>query len=165
MKVTTGSFLSLILAATGLLVAQPAITEEVHKWIDSNGVTHYSDKAPEKRKSSVVPLIEPATSPPEKSVSTEAWKKKDSEFRQRQQVRDVADAKEREARRKQASATEARNQECVAARARLASLQANRRAPLYKRDPVSGQVFADFEARGVQIDELSKSIDAKCPPP
>ena len=38
--------ISIIIVTTFFLVSFPVFAERIHKWVDENGVTHYSDEAP-----------------------------------------------------------------------------------------------------------------------
>ena len=57
MRTTTPRLLVTILACS---TALPAFAVGVHKWVDEDGVTHYSDKAPEATETTLIDLPDPA---------------------------------------------------------------------------------------------------------
>lgn len=57
----------LLLAGTAALCVQPAAADTVYRWVDANGVTHFSDKAPANVKAQAMQIETPAPAPnPEK---------------------------------------------------------------------------------------------------
>lgn len=79
---------SLLLAL--LLIAAAAIASGIYKWIDDQGITHYSDAPPKAQKATQ--LDHPAEPPPAAPDNAarqpaEDWAQKEQEFRKRQKVR------------------------------------------------------------------------------
>ena len=52
---------SIIIVTTLYFLSFPVFSERVHKWVDENGVTHYSDEAPINSESEVTLIEFPAT--------------------------------------------------------------------------------------------------------
>lgn len=74
-----------------VLACAPALAQ-VYKWVDANGVTHYSEKPPENGQAKEVPLREasPASSNPKPASSAS---EQERAFKQRQLAREQAEAK------------------------------------------------------------------------
>lgn len=66
-------FYTILLMTTALLFGTPA-QAEIHKWVDANGITHYSDKAPKTRKSKTLNYGKKAVKPVQKKRAAPARK-------------------------------------------------------------------------------------------
>jgi hypothetical protein len=65
---------ALLIPVVAGLLAGPLCAAEVYKWVDENGVVHYTDTPPERQQAEQVEISPPAatTSPPEASAPEQA---------------------------------------------------------------------------------------------
>lgn len=112
------------------MLAMVTIGATIYKWVDEQGVTHYSETPPPSRKAKELP-VQPA--PPDAGMEgskpeAKSWQQQEKEFKQRQEAREKTDTQEET--RKDVESTE-RQSNCKKAKDELARLLATK--PLVKK--------------------------------
>lgn len=126
------------------LLAAPAAAQ-VYKWVDANGVTHYSERPQAGAKSKEVELRGTAPAQPDSASPPAAGsdlKERELEFRKRKVARD-----EEEARTTQEKAQ--RDEYCRRERVRMAEL--NEAGRMYVRDAQGERVFLSDAQRDAAV--------------
>lgn len=137
------------------LAVPPASAAEVYKWIDEKGVTHYTEAAPERRKSVAIPLDPP---PPAEAAPAKPLRQQEVELLERQVQRQRQEAAEKRARNdKAAQATR-----CEAAQERLKRLQTARR--IFRKDAQGESVVMSNDERLAAAEEAVRQIEKLCKP-
>lgn len=137
----------------------------VYKWVDEQGVTHYSETPPpaeRKAKKIEVKPPSPASGAEGGGGEGKSWQQKEQEFQKRQAERE-------EARRQQEAADTAARREakikeerCAAAKQNLDTLQIRR--PVYWTNEKGERVYVDDRVRAVEIARMKKEIETFCKP-
>ena len=142
----------LVVAAELVLFATLAVAQTVFKWVDEKGVTHYSEKPPEDRKSSKVEIkVEPA------KPGADDWKAREQQFRQRQiEQSQKADA---EAQQK-AKADGERAKRCARARESLDTLRNARR--VHTLNDKGERVYMEDGERPAEIAKWEREAADAC---
>jgi hypothetical protein len=143
---------------------------QVYKWVDGNGVTHYSEKPPESGKSKAVTLhdanagstannlpgpggpIGPNGAKTAKSGDP-GWKEQDNAFKRRQLARDQADAK-------LAQQKTANDEACAKARIDLADMRSTGR--MYSVNEKGEREFYSDEQRNSAIAAREQEYNQHC---
>jgi hypothetical protein len=140
---------TLLLASLLLGCASAACAGQIYKWVDAQGITHFTAQPPQAGQASLVPPAKQPPSPP--SVAAPATPAQDAESTQADidaRVRKEVAAKEKE-----------RADYCVSVRTNLAQLRNNPRL----RMDVNGEMRRVSEdERQAKIAEAEKAIDEYC---
>lgn len=145
-----------IALVVGMTLAGLASAGEVYRWVDEEGVTHYSQTPPASDEASRVQVDVPT--PPEDEIDR-AQKDLEQTARENEESR-----KERQEAEKRA-AEEAEKQaylekRCNELRASLQALQQNRRILI--EDDGGGRTRLSEEARQKRVEKRRKQIDKEC---
>lgn len=91
-----------------MLVAEPAAAQTIKKWVDEEGVTHYSDKPPENGATPVddVQVQDSAPADADSQTTTERLKKQAEILEQDRKQRELEAERKRKAERERAGAQE-----------------------------------------------------------
>jgi len=131
----------------------------IYKWVDEKGVTHYSEKPPQGKKSAEVPIrSQPAPAAPQGPQSTgKTWQEQEADF-QRRRVEQAEQRTKKEA-LDQASAAE-RRQTCLQARHDLHILEQER--PVYSVNEKGERVYIEDNNRAELRDRLRRIAEHNC---
>lgn len=149
-------FLPLFLIVTIALGASTAAQAEVYKWVDSEGVTHYSQQPPEAGTAKEIPVPRPAAAPadePQPATETPAAKDRASE------LTDEIRARRAEEDRQQVEADLQRAKACEKMRANLETLQTRARVRV---EEDGGNRVLTPEEQAQRIIDLEKQIQDNC---
>lgn len=140
-----------------LLVVGESSAASIYRWVDENGVTHFSETPPVKRK---VEAIDSGASSPVDGQTTrpaaKTWQEKEVEF-QRRQIDRREQERNQQAEEEKAKARKAR---CVALQHDLAL--AERASATYSLDETGKRLYWSEEKRAAQREALRKEIAATC---
>lgn len=158
-------FRKYILLFLVLLLVVVTLGAAVYKWVDEQGVTHYSETPPpseRKAKKIEVKPPSPASGAEGGGGEGKSWQQKEQEFQKRQAERE-------EARRQQEAADTAARREakikeerCAIAKHNLETLQIRR--PVYRTDEKGERVYVDDRMRAAEIARMKKEIETYCKP-
>ena len=131
----------------------------IYKWVDEKGVTQYSEKPPQGKKSAEVPIrSQPAPATPQGAPSTaKTWQEQEADF-QRRRVEQEESRMKKEA-LDQSSAAE-RRQTCMQARHDLHILDQER--PVYTVNEKGERVYVEDKDRGELRDRLRRIAEQNC---
>lgn len=142
--------------AIAVMAALPfvATAQTLYKWVDEKGVTHYSEKPPEKGSAT---RVEVRTAEGGKAAPAEDWKEKERQFRERrvqreQQEREEAAKKERD--------EQGLARRCRDAQRHLDGLKNARR--VYELDAKGERVYLEDNERPARIEKWQREADATC---
>ena len=143
--------------STGLLLlALTSAHSQVYKWVDSKGVTHYSEKPPAGGKSKSVELREAtprSAGPAAATPASASLKDQEIEFRKRQTQREQTEAAA-------AQGTARRDAACKKARAQLINLQ---NTPLlYNLNERGERVFMSAAERDASVARYEAEVNRNC---
>ncbi len=131
---------------------------ELHKWVDANGVVHYSDTVPpDVAKTQNVRNVtgkDGATAPASSSQKTLA--EREAELKKAKQEKDDAAKKKAQ----QDAAAESKKNACEAARQNQRTLEAGGR--IYTYDASGERTFLDEDARAQRLEEARKAVSENC---
>jgi hypothetical protein len=142
-----------------LVAARPAYAQ-IYKWVDSQGVTHYSEAPPPggAGKASVLELPQAKSPPDQGPASTQqSWQAQDQEFRERQAKK--ADLHKQEEER-EAKSLQARRNACLNAQASLDLL--NRQGRLYNVNEQGEKIYLNDDDRQRQSQLAQQRIAENC---
>lgn len=151
-----GSLIAVLLLALSASNGQA----QVYKWVDADGVTHYSQQPPESGGAKEMPVPSPAAAPVPKTEAGAA--KPDTEGRRAQELRDEIRARRAQEDRKQAETDAQRQAACEHMRQNLEILRARGRVKIKEND--SYRVLTP-EEQAQQIIDSEKQIQDNCSPP
>ena len=150
-----------------LLAMSLSVSADIYKWVDANGKVHYSNTPPPDVKGNKVKVDYPAppTGPTTPPATADYWRKKDEEFRKRQ---DDKYKVEKDATDKVAfEEADKRKKSCEFYRKDLESVKTNFRH--LTRSPDGSEIienpnaeFMNKALRGVAIGELNDLIAKNC---
>lgn len=157
-------FVALLILTLGIAV----IGSAVYKWVDEEGVTHYSERPPSGRKAKELPIKSVPSEVGEEGARTKpkSWQQQEQEFKQRQEIRGQAEA--REDARIQAQAAEQASS-CKKTREELAwlltvkpKIKGREFVPL--TDPVTGKEVETMNnaERSTRIQSAEEAIEKWC---
>lgn len=139
---------TLILAA-GLLLFQPLAAQQYYKWVDDEGVTHYSAEKPEGKDASRVEAKNPPSSSQDK-----AMQRLEQQREQNQAAREAGEEDEQAEEDPQA----ANEENCEQHRKNLETL--NQRSVVRREDPETGEKKTlDEEQRQAMIEKTKKALE------
>jgi Domain of unknown function (DUF4124) len=139
-----------------MLLASTSAQSQIYKWVDSKGVTHYSEKPPADSKSKSVELREATPRSGSTAAVTPAspsLKDKEMEFRKRQVLREQTEA---------ATAQEKTRREaaCKNARAQLIDQQNSRL--LYNLNERGERVYLSATERDASVARYEAEVNRNC---
>lgn len=149
-----------ILAALGLVLGTGLGHAQVYKWVDQEGVTHYSQQPPETGAAKEIPVPGPAAAPaPATGSSSSGAPAASDEGKRTEQLTDEIRARRAEEDRKQADSDAQRSEACKQMRANLDTLRSHGRVRIQEQD--STRVMTP-EEQAQQIIDLEKRIQENC---
>ena len=137
-----------------LLIALTSAHSQVYKWVDSKGVTHYSEKPPADGKSKSLELREATPrSTGSAAPASASLKDRETEYRKRQTQREQTEA---------AAAQEKarRDAACKKARAQLINLQNTPR--MYNLNERGERVFMSAAERDTSVALYEAEVNRNC---
>ena len=134
-----------------LLLATGA-SAQIYKWVDEKGRTHYEERPPEGQEKDAKKMTAPTPSTDAKPATPQDWKQKEIEFKQRQQLRDQADAAEQKKR-------DQRDKACASAREDLAYNE--QRGRFYTEDKGEKRFRTD-EEQAAAVAALRRKVQELC---
>lgn len=139
-----------------LLLATEAVSAKIFKWVDKNGETHYSEKAPAEQKVLEVPTA------PSPALDNGGNINQANQIKRELESEMKAGKSNREAQEK-AQATqqaETRKFRCTEAKIRLNILQQQVR--IYKRDSNDEKIYMDDDTRDAEIKKMTAIAASNC---
>jgi Domain of unknown function (DUF4124) len=133
-----------------VLLPLPAMAQQMYKWVDEKGVTHFSESPPPDGNATKVEVRPTGTERPR----TDNWKDRELESRQRRAQKETA---EEETRRKEDST---REQRCSHAREGLDTVKNSRR--VYSLDEKGERVYMEDKDRPAAIEKWSQDVGRYC---
>jgi hypothetical protein len=143
--------------AAGLALAAAAGAQQMYKWVDEKGVTHFSENPPPEGAKGKAQKYEPKVTPPSGDVKPPAenaskWSDQEADFRKRQIERGKAE----EADAKQASVRASR---CADAKRRLEWYESGR---IYRDNPDGTRTWMEESQRAAKLQEQRDVMRANC---
>ena len=133
-----------------LCVSSAVIADEYYKWVDDQGVTHYSAEKPENRDASKVKARNPPSSSQDKAM--ERLEK------QREQSRQERQAAAQEKEKKEDSSEPVNQERCEKHRKNLETL--NTTAQVRRKNPETGEMETlTQEERQAMIEKTKKALE------
>lgn len=142
-----------VVLVVGLLLALPAAAQQYYKWVDDEGVTHYSAEKPEEQDVSKVKADNPPSSSQGKAIDRLEQQRQQSEQQRKAQQR-AEKQKEKEKENPQAVSKE----NCKQHRKNLETL--NTRSVVRRKDSETGkqEALTDKE-RQAMIEKTKKALE------
>ncbi len=130
---------------------------ELHKWVDADGVVHYSDTVPPEVSTQTVRNItgKGQTNAPA-SFTPKSVAEREAEMRKAKQEKEDASKKKAQ----QDAEAETRSRNCEAARQNARALEEGMRIVTY--DANGERTYLDDNARAQRLEEARKAISANC---
>lgn len=139
-----------LVAALALVPLSPA-AQQMYKWVDEKGTTHFSEYPPPEGKGAKIEVKPPAT---ENKYNPDAWRDKDKAARELKAKQNVAD--DNAAKREEAS----RAQNCRRAREGLDNVKNARR--VYSLNDKGERVYLDDKDRPAEIERWTREVEKYC---
>lgn len=149
--------LQVVFAAAALCIALPA--SAICKWKDENGRTQYTDNPPPGVRCEGTVSVPPPTSAGASGAakpSSRSVQEQEMEFRKRRLEREEADKKAQ----KEREVSDAKRQNCEAARAQAAGLSSGGRVVRY--DANGQRMFLSDEEIAAELAKTQKQVDQYC---
>ncbi len=139
-----------------LALASGVANAKVYKWVDQNGETHYSEKAPAEQKVSEVPIS------PAPALDNAGNNDQPNKIKRELESEIKASKANREAQENARAAQQAeiRKSKCMEARNRLEMYQ--QQVPIFTRDANNERVYLDDDTRAARIKMLTEGIAQNC---
>ena len=154
---STSRVVQLIAVCTALACSGAAGATEVHRWVDENGVVHFSDVRPNGEPASTLELADPSPAPPAPAVNatavTDAGDQTLSAAEQKR--REIRERREAQAAEREETATW-----CDKHRTRLEQMEPARR--VFYTDENGEQVRMDDDMRMGLIEESKTFLSENC---
>jgi hypothetical protein len=147
-------FLLVSLVAT-VLSSPAAVAQEYYKWVDDEGVTHYSSEKPEGKDASTVRAHNPAS-----SSQDEALKRLEQQRQETAQQREAARKKEEEEQEREDNPQKALKEDCKKHRENLKIL--TNKPTVRRKNPETGQMEVLTEEKKQQMIEKTKKQLEQC---
>jgi len=132
------------------LIPLAAMAQQMYKWVDEKGVTHFSESPPPDGKATKVEVKPTGT----ERARVDNWKERELESRQRRTQKEIV---EEETRRKEEGA---RVQRCSRAREGLDTVKNSRR--VYSLDEKGERVYMEDKDRPAAIEKWSQEVQRYC---
>ena len=147
------------LCALSLMLTAGASPSAVYKWVDEQGVTHYSEKPPQGKKPTEVPIrSQPAPAANQDAPSAaKTWQQQEAEFQQRRIEQEEQRMKKEAFDR---AATADRKRACLDARHDLHILEQQR--PVYTINHKGERVYVEDKNRDQLRDRLRQIAEQTC---
>lgn len=133
----------------------------IYKWVDENGVTHYSEKPPSGKKTEQVPIQNkpavPAAPVSQGASGLSTWQEKEADFQRRRVEQDVQ-RKKQDAVDQATTAERSRN--CIEARETLHALDQQRR--IYRLNEKGERVYIDDKEREQTREQMRQLVEQHC---
>lgn len=142
----------LSLAMTGLVVCPLTFAQQMYKWVDEKGVTHYSETPPPEGAKAAA-KIELKTPTPDRTP-TDNWREREAQSKERRAKQGVQDEQARQQDERQ------RASRCRAAQ-RQADAMKNY-ARVFRLDDKGERVYLDDKERDSQLQEANREIARNC---
>lgn len=139
-----------------LLCALATAHAGVHKWVDANGVTHYSEEAPAGQASTEVQTAAPPPNAPAGESTLDVMNKADAMVAERKR----RIAAEQQAEQEQKLQANQQKMRCAVARRNLEVLQS--RARVYTFGEEGQKVYMDDAARARELESAQKAVSEYC---
>jgi hypothetical protein len=133
------------------LASVPAAAQQMYKWVDEKGTTHFSEYPPPDGKGAKVE-VKPAAN--EKNYNPDSWRERELESRQRRAQQAIADETER----KRDDASRAQN--CRRAQEGLDTMKNARR--VYNLDEKGERVYLDEKQRAAGLEKHTRDVEKYC---
>jgi hypothetical protein len=146
----------LALAAIVACVATNAHAQ-IYKWIDSQGVTHYTSEPPPNTAKPVALPIQNSPAPSSSTATTPSWQDQDSAFRARYDKNKAEQAKKDQ---QDAANAATRRQACMQARMNVQN--AEHASSLYTLDAQGGRVYLSDEQRAQALAGAQSTVQKNC---
>ncbi len=154
MRMTVAKMPALCGLAVGLALAAPLQADEIYKWVDEEGVTHYSQQPPPSGDAARVGVDKP----PDEEIERERQEMQETGERLEAQREERREAEQQA--RKAAGEREEREQRCADLRSSLKKLTENRRLLVTDGD---GDVRRlPEEERQERVAERRRQIEEEC---
>ncbi len=150
------------LVAVGLLFGVTNVSAKVFKWVDAQGVTHYSEGAPSRQKATEI------QAPPEPAAvgnqgvnpENERWQKIEAEYQKHKAERQAAEkVRALEEENAELLAVETRKK-CTQVQNNLFVLQ--QKTPVFTLNEKGNRVYLEDTARSAEIASAKQFIEANC---
>jgi len=136
------------------LAAATAQAQQIYKWVDAQGRTHYGEKPADGTPASPIAAPTPPSSPAQAN-NPEKWKDMERDLRTRRMDRERAE----EAKNSEANSAQ-RKRNCEDARGRIKMLEEP--IPVYKRDSKGERVYFTDEQREVELRDQKRKYQENC---
>jgi hypothetical protein len=145
-----------LLAAVLACLAPAAAGQQIYKWVDEKGATHYTSAPPPGGKAQAI-RADPASG--RSSAEPKSWKEQEIEFRARQVERAEAEHK-REQAELRARQQAARRESCAGAHRNLEAL--DRQRPVYALNEKGERQYLDDAQRAEAARRSREFLDREC---
>jgi hypothetical protein len=144
-----------VLPAILFALGAPPLAAQVYKWVDANGVTHYSSDAPASQKSRELRLREstPRQGAEAASSYSSSLKDREIEFRKRQALREREETRLAEEKAQ-------RDHDCRSARIEMSDLRNTRR--LYEVNEKGERVYMSDAQRDAEVARREAEYNRRC---
>jgi Skp family chaperone for outer membrane proteins len=156
-----GPYLSLSFSLIALLVcgALPTHAAKVYKWVDSQGVTHYTDTPPPARPADELKLAPPPSQAQIQEAQRRLQQVEEEAQHQIDRMDKEASAKRQE-KQKQTEEEQKRQNACDRLRSRLTMLQVGLRVAI--PDAKGGYVWLNDAQRQLEIEGVKRQLHELC---
>lgn len=144
------------------LLALATMGATIYRWVDENGVTHYSETPPQHKAQEIQVEPTPPVGPQSGTPAAKSWQEQELEFQKRHAERQEATRKQEEQEAATRREALARKQRCLIARQNLHTLQMQR--AVYSINEKGERVFLDDAARSAEIARMKKEVESFCEP-
>ncbi len=151
----TGSLMMVLLLGLGANISQA----QVYKWVDADGITHYSQQPPENGSAREIAVPRPAAAPAPAPSAAAPQPNSGADSREASELSDQIRARRAEADRKQKQAAEQQKVACEGMRKNLETLRTHARVKV--EDNGATRIMSPEEQAKETID-LEKRIQDNC---
>jgi hypothetical protein len=144
--------LGLLLATLALALGAQA--QQIYKWVDAQGRTHYGEKPVDGTPATTIAPPTPPSSPATTN-NPEQWKEMERDLRQRRLDREFNE----EAQRNQVSAGQ-KKQNCEEARKQLRVLETQQ--PVFQRDSKGDRIYLPDDKRETELAKWKQRYQENC---
>lgn len=141
----------------GLLLCAVPLSAGMYKWVDENGVTHYSENPPPGRKARQIQA--PPSTDPKPAEPASTWGERELDFRRRSIEREQAEEKKRG---KEAERVALRKEACLDAQHMLEALSIER--PIYRMNEKGEREYMADGTRAAAVRRMKENVETYCTP-
>ena len=148
-----------------LLFSMTSVSARVFKWVDEKGVTHYSESAPPRQKTTELATrpAPPATRDGDINPETLRWQRLENEFQKHKAERKAAETvEELEQENAQRRAADDKRK-CIQAQRELYVLQ--QQLPVFSLNEKGERVYLEDKLRPAEIENAKQEIKTYCTQP